>query len=730
MTTLAARLPPLYFGFGRQLPLVMQSEAAECGLACLAMIAGYHGYRTDLLSLRQRFAISLKGATLKSLIDVAAALHLSSRPLRLELEDLGKLRTPCILHWNLNHFVVLKRVLRNGSGIVIHDPARGELKVPAAEVSTRFTGVALELTPTPRFEKKEEKQRIRLREMMGSVVGLKRSLAQILLLAMALEVFALVSPFLMQWVVDGAILSADRDLLTLLVLGFGLLMVIQTGIGLARSWVVMFMSTHLNLQWIANVFTHLLRLPVSYFEKRHLGDVVSRFGAVGAIQRTLTTSFVEAILDGLMAVATLGMMLVYSMKLSIVVFVSVALYALLRWAAYRPLRRASEEQIVLSAREQSLFLESIRGVQSIKLFNHEEARRARWLNAVADATNRGIATQKMTLGFGTAHSFVAGAENLLIVWLGAHLVMDNVFSVGMLFAFTSYKASFTGRVYSLIDKWVELKMLSLQAERLADIVLSEPESEENTPATGNGSETGENIVLGGRAERELTDTTLKARNLSFRYSDAEPWVLRNLNLRILPGEAVAVVGPSGCGKSTLVKLLLGLLKPTEGEVLVGGIPLGHIGVKNYRTLLGAVMQEDQLLAGSIADNIGFFDPQMDGKWLESCARLAAIHAEIEAMPMGYLTLIGDMGTALSGGQKQRLLLARALYKRPQLLFLDEATSHLDVARESEVNLAVKALKLTRVIVAHRPETIRAVERVVELGGGTVVRDLRAEPDYA
>ena len=732
MTTLASHFPPLHFGFGRQVPLVMQSEAAECGLACLAMIVGYHGYRTDLLSLRQRFAISLKGSTFKSLIDIAAALHLSARPLRLELEDLGKLQTPCILHWDLNHFVVLKRASRNGSDIVIHDPARGEVKVPAAEVSTRFTGVALELTPTPRFEKKEEKQRVRLREMMGSVIGLRRSLAQILLLAIALEVFALVSPFLMQWVVDDAILSADRDLLTLLVLGFGLLMLIQTGIGLARSWVVMFMATHLNLQWIANVFTHLLRLPVSYFEKRHLGDVVSRFGAVGVVQRTLTTNFVEAILDGMMAVATLGMMLAYSLKLSTVVFVSVALYALLRWVAYRPLRRASEEQIVLAAREQSLFLESIRGVQSIKLFNHEEERRARWLNAVADATNRGIATQKMSLGFGTAHSFVAGAENLLIVWLGAHLVMDNVFSVGMLFAFTSYKSSFTGRVYSLIDKWVELKMLSLQAERLADIVLSEPESEANTPATGenDSSETGGAIAFSERAERELTDITLEARNLSFRYSDAEPWILRNLNLKILPGESVAVIGPSGCGKTTLVKLLLGLLKPTEGEVLVGGIPLERVGVRNYRALLGAVMQEDQLLAGSIADNIGFFDPQMDGKRLESCAKLAAIHEEIEAMPMGYLTLIGDMGTALSGGQKQRLLLARALYKRPQLLFLDEATSHLDVVRENEVNLAVKTLMLTRVIVAHRPETIRAAERVIELAGGSVVRNLRTEMDYA
>lgn len=697
---------PLDFSWNQQIPLVLQSEAAECGLACLAMVAGYHGYRTDLSTLRRRFSISLKGATLKQLIDIAGQLNLASRPLRLDLEELDKLRLPCVLHWDLNHFVVLKRVDRGGVAVV--DPARGDVHVSWSEVSKRFTGVALELTPTQGFERKEEKQTIALLSLLGKVVGLKKSLAQILLLALALEVFALASPFFMQWVIDGVIVSADRDLLLLLALGFSLLMLIQTAISLARSWVVLFMSTHLALQWSANVFTHLLRLPVVWFEKRHMGDVLSRFGAVGAIQKTLTTSFVEAILDGIMAVTTLVMMLFYSRLLSTIVLVSLVLYGLLRWAAYGPLRRATEEQIVLSAKASSVFIESVRAVSSIKLFNHEDQRRARWLNATIDATNRGLSTEKMMIGYRVAQTLLSGTENILVVCLGALLVMDNSFSVGMLFAFVSYKGSFSGRVAALIDKFVQVRMLRLQGERLADIVLAMPE--ENP--------------MEEHAERELPDVTIDVRNLSFRYGDAEPWVLRNVNLKIAPGESVAIIGPSGCGKTTLLKILLGLLPPTEGAVRIGGVRTERLGVRAYRRLVGAVMQEDHLLAGSIAENISFFDLRPNQQRIELCAQLAAVHDEIVAMPMGYATLIGDMGTAISGGQKQRILLARALYKQPKLLFLDEATSHLDVAKEAIVNAAVRKLKLTRLIVAHRPQTIANADRVITLDGGSIKQDLR------
>ena len=702
--------PGLDFGGGRRLPMLLQTEAAECGLASLGMVAAYHGHRIDLAGLRRRFTLSLKGATLAYLMQVAGRLHLAPRPLRLGLEELGRLKTPCILHWDLNHFVVLKSAA--GRQAVIHDPAFGVRRMPLAEVSKHFTGIALELAPTAQFRPADERRRVRLHDLTGPVTGLAPSLAQVLVLALALQSFAVLAPFYMQWVVDGAVVSADRDLLAVLGTGFLLLAVIQVAVAALRSWVVLYLGTTLNLQWLSNVFSHLLRLPVSWFEKRHLGDVVSRFGAVTTIQRTLTSSFVEAVIDGLMAVATLAMMLVYSGALTGLAVAAVAAYAFSRAAFYAPLRRATEEHIVHAARQQSHFLETVRGVQSIKLFGRQEERRSRWLNLAVDATNRDLAVQKLSLGFRSANGLVFGAERVAVVWIGGLLVLDSAFSIGMLFAFMAYKEQFSARVAGLIDKLIELKMLQLQAERLADILLTPAEEEAPSPAPAVG------------------EASIEVRNLSFRYSDTEPFVLQGCSFRVEPGESVAIVGPSGGGKTTLVKLMLGLLAPTDGQVLVGGVDLQKLGVDAYRRLVGTVMQDDPLFAGSIADNVSFFDACPSQESIERCTRLAAVHDDIAAMPMGYHTLIGDMGAALSGGQRQRLLLARALYKQPRILFLDEATSALDVQRERQVNEAIRGLNLTRILIAHRPETIASAGRVIALQGGRVAQDLRRAVDNA
>jgi ATP-binding cassette, subfamily B, bacterial CvaB/MchF/RaxB len=549
-------------------------------------------------------------------------------------------------------------------------------------------------------------------------MGLKRSLFQIFAVAVVLELFALASPLLNQLVVDDAIATHDADLLTVLIVGFALLLVIQTVIGLARSWMVMVLGQSLSLQWAGNVFAHMVRLPVSYFEKRHLGDLVSRFGSVGAIQRTLTTSVIEAVLDGIMGLAALGMMLLYSFQLTAVVVTSMVLYGLLRWARYGPFRDAAAERMVVSARENSHFLETLRAITPLKLFGREQERRARWQNLLVEVQNRDVRTAKMTIGFGVASTFITGAENLLVFWIGAGLVMKTglaggagsmgalaaagPFTIGMLFAFISYKGQFTGRVSALINYAVEIKMLSLHGQRLGDIVLTEPE-QDNLP----------NNELGH------LQPSIELKDVSFRYSEGEPWVLKNVNLTLNAGQSVALVGPSGCGKTTLLKVLLGLLPPDGGEVLYGGVPVKHLGLQNYRKRIGTVMQEDALLAGSIADNISFFDVQPNEATLHATAKIAAVHDDIARMPMGYQTLVGDMGSSLSGGQKQRVLLARALYKNPSVLALDEATSHLDIANEQRVTQALAQLPLTRIIVAHRPETIAGAQRVVSLEGGKV-----------
>ena len=692
----------LMFG-GKRVPIVLQTEAAECGLACLAMIAGWHGHRTDLAALRARFLLSLKGVNLSHLVQYANRLDLSSRALRLDVNELDQLALPCILHWDLSHFVVLVAVSRRG--IIIHDPAIGVRSLPYCQVDKYFTGVALELAPVAGFTPVNDRRQISLMALMGKVEGLWRTFGLIFGMALALEVLGLAGPIVNQWVVDEVLLSADRSLLNVLICGCGLMLVIQTAISLARGWSVMYLSTHINIQWASNVFTHLLHLPVSWFEKRHLGDVVSRFGSISTIQSTLTTGFIEVILDGLFAIATLSMMLFYSAQLSVVVLLAVMMYAGIRALSFRPMRVANEEALLLGAKEHSCFLETLRGIQAIKLFGRELDRRGRWVNLLVDSVNRDVRTEKFMLGFGIANTAVFGLEQLVVLWLGAGKVMEGSLTIGMLFAFTAYGGQFGGRMSALINKFIEFRLLTVHAERLADIVL-EPVEHQGDPSYGV-----EDLV-----------PRIELVNVSFRYAENEPWIVRHLTLTIEPGESVALVGPSGCGKTTLVKLILGILEPTEGEMRYGGCSLRRLGGASLRRIMAAVMQDDHLLAGSLVENISFFDAIPDRDRVQECARLAAIHEDIVAMPMGYHTLAGDMGTTLSGGQKQRILLARALYKSPRIIVLDEATSHLDILREQQVNQAIRSLDITRICVAHRPETIAMSGRVIRLEAGHILAE--------
>ncbi len=704
----------LSFGLGRRLPVILQTEAAECGLACLAMVLNHHGVVTDLAALRTRHTVSLTGVTLSTLTTIAQKEALGTRGLRLEPNEFPQLRLPAILHWDLNHFVVLKSVGRDH--VVVHDPAFGERRLSMVEASRHFTGVALELWPNPGFAPRTEKTRVRLTQLIGQVSGFWPTLARVLLLSLALEVFGLVSPLFMQWVLDNVVVSRDLQLLTTLALGFGLLLLVQQATGLVRSWLLMVINTSVGLQWKANVFAHMTRLPLSYFQNRHLGDIVSRANSVEEIQRTLTATFVETLFDGLLVVLTLVLMFVYSPQLSWVALIAVALYLAIRLVWYRPLYAASEETLVRDANQASHFLESIRGMRAIQLFGRQTERQGAWQTLQVSATNARLKVQKLRILYGLVRGILGGLMALLIVWLGARQIIATELTVGMLIAFMAYRSQFESRVISLIDKAIDLKMLRLHAERLADVVL--------TPSTPQASRLGARELVSGQnaGETDRVSPDLVLDHVRYRYSDEAPWVLDGLSARIAPGEVVAITGRSGCGKTTLVNLLLGTFQPLEGHITADGVPLLQIGIDRWRQGVATVMQDDTLFAGSISDNIGFFDIHPDFARMVECARMAALHDDIEKMPMGYQTLVGDMGTVLSGGQKQRLLLARALYKQPRVLILDEATSHLDVASEAQVNAAIAALPITRIVVAHRPETIRSAPRVLEIHAGRVSFD--------
>ncbi|HEV3040375.1 MAG TPA: peptidase domain-containing ABC transporter [Candidatus Angelobacter sp.] len=680
--------------FGRKLPVIFQTEAAECGLTCLAMVASYHGKAIDLAELRRRFSISLRGTTLAHIIRFADRLDLTGRPLRIELEDLPLLKAPCILHWDMSHFVVLKSA--TSRHVVVHDPAVGRRKLSYAEASHHFTGVALELTPTPDFTSQDESPRLKLKDLTGRIVGLKRALGQIFALAAGLEIFAIISPLFLQLTIDKVVAAFDRDLLVTLGIGFTLMVVLQAVLGGIRSWTTLYFGTTLKLQWYANIFSHLVRLPVSFFEKRYFGDIMSRFESAEAIQRTLTNNFIEALLDGIISIFILGVMFFYSVKLAMVVVISVLLYALLRNIAYQPLRGSMEDQIIRMAKQQTFFMETLRGIRTIKTFGREDNRKTKWMNLLVDTTNAQVATEKLNILFHSANILIFGLQTVAIVWLGATLVLHGGFSVGMLFAFVAYQELFKARITALVDRLFEFRMLSLQAQRLADVVFEKPEANLlDMPSTDEG------------------ESFIEVKSLFFRYSEIDPWLLENVNLRIEPGECVAIVGPSGAGKSTLLKLMAGLLIPQAGDVIIGGY---SVCTSRAAVLgrVGFVLQDDSLFNGTISENISFAADVPDMERVEECARLACLDDDIRAMPMAYNTLIGDMGGALSGGQQQRLLLARALYAKPSILILDEATSHLDVPTEHRIAAMLADLRITRVFAAHRPETIAIANRVISM----------------
>ncbi len=690
----------LRFSERRHLPVLRQAGAAECGLVSLAMVLHYHGHQASLASLRKRFAFSLAGATLLDLMRIGDEMGLCSRPVKAPLEALSKLQTPCILHWDLRHFVVLKKATRKG--IVIHDPAKGERHISFANASQSYTGVALELSPNIEFEQKKDNSALRIGQLWHKAHGLKRNLGFVIGLSFLMQLFAMATPFYSQLVIDDVLLQNDFALLNVLAIGFCFVYGLKILTQAVREYAMMYLSNLLSFQMSVNVFRHLMKLPGNYFFVRHIGDIISRFASIKQVKEILTTGIITAIVDGFMALSILIMMFVYSVKLTLVVLIAVACYLTIRLGFFNAMREVTEKEIIAKAEENSNFMETVRAIKGIKIFGKEPDRINLWQHKFADVVNQGVKLNKLNISFKAINESLFGIEYILIVFLGAGMIIDGAFSVGMLIAFIAYKDRFLKSAFALVEKLIEFKMLDLHLERISDVVFN--------PVENKGSF---NPKAGAIAQ-------ISCDNLSFRYSDNESLVFHQLSFNINAGEFLAITGPSGCGKTTLLNILMTLQQPTSGQLLIDGQPIDDYGLGNFREQIAAVTQDDQLLSGTIAENITFFSQTCDTQWMHQCARMAAIYDDINKMPMGFDSIIGDMGAALSGGQKQRVLLARALYKKPRILFLDEATSHLDANTESLVNDAVKQLDITRIIIAHRAQTIAAADRIVAIERGEIV----------
>lgn len=678
---------------------VLQTEATECGLACVAMISAYFDNNISLRELRLHYPVSLKGASLGSVMRVCKHVGLSTRPIRTEIEGLKHTRLPCILHWNFNHLVVLESITEDYASIV--DPVGGARDCDMADFSKSFTGVALEVWPGSDFTQQEKPSDLSIRQIIGKVQGLRNSAFALFGLALVLEIFTSIAPYFLQLVIDAAILTGDRNTLALICGGFILILLLKDVLTGIRSWFLMYLGNQLNIQWKTNIFHHLMSLPIDYFEKRHAGDVASRFLSVDAIQKMLTTAFIESAIDGLMSFVVLVVLFLYSPQLAALVLLSCVFYVGVRTILNKYIWTAARDEVFYSAKQQSHLLETIRGIRTIKLLNKETQRVGAWLSFYGNQISAKVAVQKIEIFNRLSRLLIFDLQNIAIVWFGAALVIEGKYSLGVLMAFLSYKLLLESRVSAFVDNIYTIKNINLQCERLADILLTTPEKR----AT--------------HQDPVKIVPKLEFRNVYFQYALFEEPVLRNISFSIEEAESVAIVGPSGCGKSTIAKVLLGIHNSTSGQIMIGESEVRFLGAERLRDLISAVLQDDVLFSGSIMDNISSFDDNIDFLWMDECARLANIRGDIVAMPMQYSTLIGDMGTVLSGGQKQRILIARAIYRKPRILIMDEATSHLDLENEKMVSAAIKSLRITRILIAHRKETILSADRVFVMSNGEI-----------
>ena len=680
--------------------MVRQSGAADCGLACVAMIAGYLGTAVDLVQLRRRFSTSLRGATLRDIASVCAALRLSTRAVRCEASELGKLRTPCVLHWRFNHFVVLKAVRRGH--LLIHDPSRGIVKEPHAVAADAFTGIALEVSRGTGFTKTSKPAPLKLSGLTSFGAADYRQLTGGLLLALVSELLLLASPLYLQVVIDQVLGRGDRLLLNTLVMGFALLLLFQVAANTMRQLTFQYLSHVTVFDTSARVLHQLMRRSLSWFRSRDLGDIQHRVQSLRSVQDFIVYAAPALVVDTLFILLIMVFMALYDPLLTLLAIVVAVAWCLWRMAILPRTLRLSNEIAAADAAVQTHFLETLRASQTIKMLGGEAARVSAWCGYFADATSARIRAGNLQIVDNALRQLLFHGMRLTVIyWLAVKSLAGDL-SIGMVSAFAAYLGMFITRTGGIVDRVTAYRQLEVPLGRLADIVFS-GQPGEHEPA------------------RQLTTRTaacaVELTHVVFRYGTHEPAILDDCTYRVPDGGFVAIAGGSGCGKSTLLRLIAGVEKPSSGELCVGGVPLRDLQSASFRQNTATVFEDDCLMKGSIADNIALFDTDRDAAAIRRAARDACVAADIEAMPMGYQTRIGDLGSSLSKGQAQRILLARALYRQPRLLLLDEATSGLDWDTEKRVIDQLLALDATRIAVTHSDQMLQAAHEVIWLTNG-------------
>lgn len=680
--------------------LVRQATATECGLACVAMLAGFHGIPTDLDALRRRFGVSLKGASLISIDRVCAELGMTTRSVQCSVDELAQLDTPCVLHWRFNHFVVLESVRKQG--IVIFDPARGIVCEGQASVGDAFTGIALETKPQTAIRGIAGPLQLKLGNLLSGGKDLSGRFAAGLLLALICELLLLATPFYLQIVIDHVISTADLSLLNVVAAAFAVLLVFQVAANIMRQLTFMFLGYLVSFDLTARVLHRLFALPVRFFRSRELGDIQHRVQSLRLIQEFVVQGAPALMLDSIFLVLISALLFVYEPVLTLLLVGTLALWCAWRALIYpRGLQLASDIAQAESA-VQTHFLESLRAMQTIKVSNGEAQRETEWCNLFASATNSRIRAGKLQLADSAVSRLLFQGSRVAAIYYLARAGASQELTVGAISAYVAYMGMFTTRGAAIVDRVTQYKLLDVPLGRLADFVFSDDEP-----------------VAHKALDNEAVRVELQ--RICFSYARGETAVLRNCSGKFDAAAFTVIAGTSGIGKSTLLQIIAGNETPDDGELLLNDSPMRHLNIKALRSSMAAVFQGDVLLKGSIAENIALLEPEVDMQGVRLAARAACVAEEIESLPMAYETRIADLGSSLSRGQVQRILLARAYYRRPRLLLLDEPTSGLDCALERNVIATLKNHPATKIIVSHSDLMLEAADEVYWLRNGMLER---------
>ncbi|PCJ25434.1 MAG: ABC transporter ATP-binding protein [SAR86 cluster bacterium] len=676
--------------------MIFQSEVNECGLACLAMISSYCGKKIDIGSLRGIFRLPPTGASVRHLIAASEAIDMQARALKLNLQDIGQLTLPVILHWDFDHFVVLKKISQHH--ITIHDPAVGIRKYTKAELSARFTGVAIELHPRSTFEQEDVAVSFSLRQLFKATPNFYKSISQVFLLSLLIQMLALLSPLYFQLVIDQGLAKGDMDLIFLVAVLFFFVMLAKTMTAYFRGVMLLQFSNQLGFQLISNTFSHLLRLPLAFFERREMGDIVSRFTSLENIKQLLTQEMVTAVVDGIFSLITLVLLFMYSPLLAAIAIGFVSVFVLIRLLTISVEKARRQESLVAGAKHQSRFMENIRSIAVTKNYAIEHQRLGEWQNLYAEYVNTAYHLSHFQLSVHSVQSLLFGLDHIVTIYLGSLMVYTGELTIGQLLSFIFLKQHFTSSIVAMLPKLAEIKLMKLELDRVSDIVLAKEETKSAS-----------NTLL----ERKINGN-FEVQELSFSYSDEEPPIIHKLSFSIESGDCIAITGKSGCGKSTLLKLMLGLETPQSGHVLLDGLRLQDFGSCTFRTQVAAILHNDVLLCGTLAYNINLeVDAYNEERLKKACLR-AGIYEVICALPMGFNTRIGEMGAILSAGEAQRVLLARALFRLPKILVMDEALSHVGDDLAYKIVTELKLIGITIISVTHNPVLLELATHRVHL----------------